>query len=82
MACAIMADIWEPKPVSLTNRASPYSVSRKYPKFRDKIAGADFPGEFLSQKSGAKVKLARQTFATLGGYAPDPSRTMPSGSFA
>jgi hypothetical protein len=40
-----------------------------------KIAGADFAGKNLSQKSGAKVKLVRLTFATRRGPDSAPLRT-------
>ncbi|EII6066805.1 MULTISPECIES: hypothetical protein [Gammaproteobacteria] len=43
------------------------SICREIPDFCDKIAGADFAGKNLSQKSGAKVKLVRLTFATRRG---------------
>ncbi|MCT9020900.1 hypothetical protein NMC40_19040 [Proteus mirabilis] len=48
---------------------------REYPEFRIKIAGADFAGKNLSQKSGAKVKLMRLTFATRRGPESGPLRT-------
>ncbi len=43
-------------------------LCRIIPKFCDKIAGAEFAGKIPSQKSGAKVEDARQTFATLSGF--------------
>lgn len=45
------------------------------PKFCDKIAGADFSGKILSQKSRAKVEVARQIFATRRGPDSGPLRT-------
>lgn len=54
--------------LNLTGVEADFSPAMKLgcdmPKFRDKIASADFLGKFLSQKSGAKVRLARLTFAT------------------
>ena len=37
------------------------------PKFRYRLPASEFSGKFLSQKSGAKVKFVRSTFATLLG---------------
>lgn len=51
------------------------SICREIPDFCDKIAGADFAGKNLSQKSGAKVKLVRLTFATRRGPDSAPLRT-------
>ena len=51
------------------------SICREIPDFCDKIAGADFAGKNLSQKSGAKVKLVRLTFATRRGPDSGPLRT-------
>lgn len=51
------------------------SICREIPEFCDKIAGADFAGKNLSQKSGAKVKLVRLTFATRRGPDSAPLRT-------
>lgn len=48
---------------------------RASPDFRDKIAGADFSGKYLSQKSGAKVRLMRLTFATRRDPDSGPLRT-------
>jgi hypothetical protein len=50
-------------------------VFRKSPDFCDKIAGADFSGEILSRKSGAKVIDSRLIFATRRGPDSGPLRT-------
>ena len=52
------------------------SICREIPDFCDKIAGADFAGKNLSQKSGAKVKLVRLTFATRRGPDSAPLRAL------
>jgi hypothetical protein len=51
------------------------SICREIPDFCDKIAGADFSGEILSRKSGAKVIDSRLIFATRRGPDSGPLRT-------
>ncbi|MDT8356572.1 hypothetical protein, partial [Roseomonas mucosa] len=56
---------------AIVQSASDVQCSRLL-KTTDKIAGADFSGKNLSQKSRAKVELTRQIFATRRGPESGP----------
>lgn len=54
------------------DQSSPAEFSHGLPKFRDNLGITEFSGEFLSQKSLAKAKVSRLTFATVEAAGIDP----------